>query len=109
MTLKEGIKRSIKRSEKAYELYLGKKLYYQALRIFKANEMVYELLNEFIYECEEPYLDDVFIYIFHLEDWFESFRLLEKSKPALEDSFVFERLKESPAFPSGFIDNVLSE
>ena len=109
MNLKQGIRRSIRRSEKAYELYVDEKLYYQALRIYKANIIVYNLLQEFVFECEETYLDQVHLYIFHLEDWFESFKFLEGLQPALEDSFIFERLKGSPPFPSLFIENVLSE
>lgn len=108
MTLQEKLGRAIKRSQRAYELYLENKYYYQALRILKANETVYLLLQEFVYECKEPYLDQVFLYMFHLEDWFRSFKLEEQEGPELQDTFVFERLNDSPAFPTGFIENVLS-
>lgn len=108
MTLQEKLGRAIKRSQRAYELYLGNKYYYQALRIFNANETVYLLLQDFVYECKESDLDQVFLYLFHLEDWFRSFKLMEQGGPDLNDTFVFERLNDSPAFPAGFVKNILS-
>lgn len=107
MTFKEKIKRSIKRSEKAYELYLEDRVYFRALRIYNANKIVYLLLEEFIYQCEDVDLDQLFFYLFHLEDWFESFEYSRISEPALNDPFIFERLSGSPAFPVDFIENVL--
>lgn len=107
MNLNEDLKRSILRSQKAYQLYLENKRYHQALRIFKANEIVYRLLQEFLFDCDESLLEEVFNYIFHLEDWFESFKFLEKAGHSLEDTFVFPRLDDSPGFPRYFIENVL--
>lgn len=109
MTAKFKIIRAIKRSEKAYELYFSNRLYFQALRIYKANRIVYSLLESFIYECEESKLDQVFLYLFHLEDWFASFELLERDKPAFEDPFVFSRFEGSPSFPGDFIENILKD
>lgn len=109
MNLKERLKRSILRSQMAYKFYLNDKKYYQALRIFRANETIYYLLEEFLFECETSQLDEIFEYIFHLEDWFESFKSMEKTKPALEDIFIFERLEGSPGFPGSFVENVLIE
>lgn len=108
MTLKNKILRSIQRSTAAYELYKEDKMYYQALRIFKANQMVYELLNEFALVCEESIANDVHHYIFHLEDWFEKFNHSVTSSLQLEDVFAFERLKNSIAFPSDFVNKLES-
>lgn len=102
------LERAIKRSQKAYELYLDDRLYYQALRIFRSNINVYNLLEEFLYECDEEHLDDVNAFIFHLDDWFNSFEVAQALNPGLEERFVFERLPNSPAFPSNFIDKVLN-
>ena len=109
MKLDEKLRRSILRSQKAYELYIDKKFYFQALRILKANEIIYQLLQEYIFECKQSHLDHVFTYIHHLEDWFVSFKALEKTEPELKDLFIFERLEGSPFFPVRFIENVLSE
>ncbi len=108
VSLKDQLIRSIKRSEKAYSFYLEDKFYFQALRIYKANKIVYHFLEEFIYECEENDLDQIFLFLFHLEDWFESFEATQKTNPALTEPFVFERLTGSPAFPREFIKNVLN-
>lgn len=109
MNVKNKLSRAINRSQKAYSLYLEEKLYFQALRIYKSNLIVYDLLEEYILECEEAYLDEVINFIFHLEDWFESFHLAQTNMPALDDSFVFERLRNSPPFPSNFVKNIINK
>lgn len=109
MKVKNKLFRAINRSQKAYSLYMEDKLFYQALRIYKSNLVVYDLLEEFALECEEASLDEVFTYIFHLEDWFESFHFAETKMPALEDSFVFDRLSKSPPYPFDFVENLLKK
>ncbi len=108
MKLKEKIIRSIGRSTKAYDLYKNDKMYYQALRIFKANTKVYELLVQFSYSCDEAIVQEVYHFIFHLEDWFEQFNKFASNPTQLEDVFVFERLKNSIPFPSDFINKLHS-
>ena len=98
----EKLIRAIERSQNAYQLYLKEKKYYQALRIFAANEKVYELLNIYIYECDEEMLSDIIAYLFHLEDWFNQFLFLESQNPGLEDVFIFNRFNQSPSFPKNF-------
>lgn len=109
MNLKNKLARAIQRSEKAYLLYIKNKRFFQALRIYKANLKVYALLEEFVFECEEQYLDQVYEYLFHLEDWFESFNAAQIAEPALNDVFVFENLPNSPRFPSNFSEDVLKK
>lgn len=104
---KEKLIRAIRRSEKAYELYKDGMCYFQALRILKANKKIYFLLEEFIFECEEKDLEKVFLYIYHLEDWFENFEHAQDKQPGLGDLFVFERFAQSPPFPKNFIEEVL--
>lgn len=99
----EKIIRAIQRSQMAYERYKDNKLYYQALRIYRANVELYDLLNEFLYECENHLQMEVINYLFHLEDWFEQFKELETTNPMLGDRFVFKRFKDSPSFPNSFI------
>lgn len=99
--MKNKLKRAIHRSERAYQAYLENKKYFQALRIYLANEVVYDLLNQFIFECEESELSLVEEYIFHLEDWFYQFEK-ESEQKDLEDEFVFDRLENSFSFPSQF-------
>lgn len=93
--------RAIKRSELAYSHYVENKQYFQALRIYKANQKIYELLNEFIFSCPDQLVSDVINYIFHLEDWFEQFDQHSSGKQ-LSDRFVFDRMDYSIVFPSDF-------
>jgi hypothetical protein len=96
---------NIERSQRAYSLYCVNKNYVQALRIFRANIEIYNLL---ISNCEvwlqpQPIID----YLFHLEDWFEQFKNLEKNmSPKLEDEFIFERIDTSIPFPKDILKNL---
>jgi len=90
------------RSKRAYNLYFGNKNYAQALRIFKANVEIYNLIisNCEVWSQTEPIID----YLFHLEDWFEQFKNLEKTiSPKLEDKFVFERMDTYIPFPKDIL------
>ncbi|MFA5619188.1 MAG: hypothetical protein WDA08_02640 [Weeksellaceae bacterium] len=102
MIIKENLKRAILRSELAYEHYKSDKLYFQALRIFSANQEVYKNLVEYSQTCNEEELQDVFNYIFHLEDWFNQFEN-EMLHVELNEVFVFERLEKGIAYPNEFI------
>ncbi|OCK52663.1 hypothetical protein BA768_11135 [Chryseobacterium sp. CBo1] len=107
MTTKDNLIRAIKRSEYAYQLYTEQKQYFQALRIYKANMIIYELLNEYIFECNEAYLNLAFEYLFHLEDWFCQFDMEKSKVKNLDQHFAFTRLKESIAFPKNFKNTLL--
>jgi len=96
------ILRAIMRSESAYAYYIDQKRYHQALRIYRANKMLYNLLSMYSSNCSEELLQPVFDYIFHLEDWFEQFKSLKKSNPGLEDTFVFEKLEYGISYPKDF-------
>ena len=109
MIIENKLIRAIERSEKAYILYLENKIFLQALRIFRANLIVYDLLEDFVFECKEQCLSEVFLYLFHLEDWFESFEAARAVEPALDDMFVFASLPESLKFPLNFKENVLKK
>lgn len=98
---------AIGRSQAAYNLYVPEKKYFQALRIKSANLNVYEILEVYLYECEENEKESIQQYIFHLEDWFNQFEELERTGPELESEFVFERLKNSPEFPKKFVNKIL--
>ncbi|AZA85006.1 hypothetical protein C1637_22260 [Chryseobacterium lactis] len=100
MTINNKLLRALDRSEKAYALYLHNKKYFQALRIYNANKNIYELLNEYIYTCEEKDTPLVIEYIFHLEDWFNQFETEESTN--LADVFVFHRLEGAISFPKNF-------
>jgi hypothetical protein len=97
--IKQKLLRAIHRSEAAYKLYLPYKEYYLALRIKRANEIVYALLEAYLYECDSNELDLIHQYLFHLEDWFHQFEALENKGLGLESEFVFNRLTNSPEFP----------
>lgn len=103
--MKEKLSRAMLRSELAYQHYLQNKRYFQALRIYKANESVYEALNEYLFSCHGDHVTEVINYIFHLEDWFNQFEQASNSYSLqLEDEFIFERLEGSIPFPRGFIE-----
>lgn len=105
--MKNNLLRAIERGEQAYRLYLENRKYFQALRIYKANQETYRLLNEFIYSCDEDILNDVITYLFHLEDWFHQFEL-SNTTCELDSMFVFERFEHSLAFPQHFKKLLLS-
>jgi len=100
---------AIARSQYAYQLYLPKKYYYQALRIYKANTEVYRLLEAYVYLCDEQIQKLVFDYMMHLEDWFLQFSLEEKKDIAPRSVFVFDRFEDSPAFPKNFVTLIKSQ
>lgn len=84
-------------------------MYYQALRIYKANEEVYRLLKEFMYESDIKYEKELINYMFHIEDWSEQFNnTVIKQKPEHEDIFVFERLLNSIEYPKGICEIIES-
>lgn len=103
-TLLLKISFNLERSQRAYRLYCENKNYAQALRIFKANVEIYNII---IINCEawsqtQPIID----YIFHLEDWFEQFKNLEQEmSPKLEDKFIFERLDCYIPFPKDILQH----
>jgi hypothetical protein len=96
----------IERSQKAYQLYLSDKRYFQALRIFNANQQIYHIVASG--EISDDSIRDLIVeYVFHLEDWFVQFKYFERSqKPELEDVFVFEPLSDSVRFPKLIIESL---
>ena len=104
--LENNISRSILRSQKAYDLYKSDKLYFQAKRIYNANFQIYGLLESYMQVCDLHMLENIFEYMFHLEDWFAQFRELEMTKVGLDAPFVFERFEKSIPFPSEFINKI---
>lgn len=92
------IKSAIQRSEMAYELYLKDKLFFQALRIFKANEIVYKLLQDYQLVCPIEEQESVCYYIFHLEDWMIQFEYEKLNVQNPNAVFVFERWEGAISF-----------
>lgn len=109
MKLTQKIKCTILRSESAYNNYIGEKKYYQALRIKYANDVLYSLLQEYLYECPVEYRKQVIEFIFHLEDWNNQFISLQTNAPQLNEVFVFERLQNSPPYPQKIVDKFKNE
>lgn len=106
--MKNKLKRAIERSELAYFYYLEDKKYFQAIRIYKANTVVYELLEEYLNFCEAQNVKIVCQYLFHLEDWFNQFEMEIKDKNMqLSQEFIFQRLEKSIAYPKEFINTLL--
>ncbi|HCO66531.1 MAG TPA: hypothetical protein DIT04_02080 [Dysgonomonas sp.] len=101
--MKEKLKIAIKRTNIAYALYLNNKSYLTAKRIYNANKIIYNYLNEFLYEIECVYIDEVIEYIMHLEDWFLQFELEEQSFINLSSPFIFKRIEGGIPYPKDFI------
>ncbi|WP_374449210.1 hypothetical protein [Cloacibacterium normanense] len=106
MNKKQLLIRAIKRSEAAYEIYVVRKKYHQALHIFRANEAIYQLLASYLEDCEEQELQTIFQYIFHLEDWFSQFSELQATSPKLEDTFVFNKLQDGIPYPKDLLSKL---
>lgn len=102
MKIEKKLLRAILRTEAAYTSYVESKRFHQALRIFSANQYIYEVLCNYSLECPIEFLEEVFNYIFHLEDWFAQFESLMVSKPQLEDVFVFNNLQFGIHYPRNF-------
>lgn len=102
------LKNNIERSQKAYELYKINTNYHHALHIYHANKVIYEELNKLLNSkiVDVNFKNKVYTYIFHLEDWFLQFHLLEKQVNDLEERFVFAPLEFNIPFPTNFIEDL---
>jgi len=97
--IKERLKKAIYRSEEAYQAYQQEKIYFQALRLYKANIAIYEILESYILECDESEKEGICIYLFHLEDWMNQFKDHEQNINSYTSHFVFERWEGAVSFP----------
>lgn len=105
MKIRIKLLRAIHRSELAYSEYLNQKYFFQALRIYSANKVVYSLLEEYLLECSNEIKNNVCEYLFHLEDWINQFEYYKKNiNPT--DVFVFERWDGSISFPKHFVESL---
>ena len=100
---------NIKRSELAYCNYKLHPNYHHALRIYYANKKIYKQLNRLLEvdSLDEKYLIDIFNYLFHLEDWFFQFNLLENKTIQPQDEFIFEPFIYSISYPKNFMELLL--
>ncbi|MBX2827789.1 MAG: hypothetical protein KTR22_06480 [Flavobacteriaceae bacterium] len=109
MKNKEVLKRAILRSQEAYRIYVNAPSYLQALRIYNANEIIYDCLYEHYADPSNGEAEDLLTYIFHLEDWFHQFQEHEKeNQPKLTDTFQFERHKDAIPFPKELINHLIA-
>ena len=106
---KRKIMIAIDRANAAYKLYIDEKKYLQAKRVYKSNKVLYNLLQDCMYDkCITDY-ESYFSFLFHLEDWFEQFKAheLELEKTLnLNSVFIFDRYKNSPEFPKNFLNTI---
>ena len=99
--MNDKVKLAIKRSEEAYQGYIKDKLFFQANRIFKANKLLYDLLEELY--LDGFYTDETRNFLFHLDDWFLQFDQLKRQlNPSAEDRFIFDRTEGMVPFPKSF-------
>lgn len=97
---------NIKRSELAYRLYCENKKYHQALHIFYANQIVYDELNGLLEKegLSDSMLKATINYLFHLEDWFLQFSILEEYIKDPQHTFSFLPLEYSMSYPTNFLE-----
>ena len=87
-------------SGKAYEKYMGNKIYLHALNIRKANEMIYQLVLDKIHLIPDEIQKECIELLNHYDCWMLQFRDEEqKRKPSLTDEFIFYRIDDQMAFP----------
>ncbi len=95
---------AMERSEHAYKMYLDEKKYFQAIRIFNSNKLVYSILESMLIEDNDLNKKIIINYIFHLDDWFSQFNELKiSSSIGLNETFFFERIEGMIPFPINFI------
>lgn len=96
---------NIKRSEFAYKAYQNDKNYHHALHIFYANEIIYSELTDLLRQKDlaDNILESIFNYLFHLEDWFLQFTILEQDESNPEQDFIFGALKNTTSYPADFV------
>ena len=77
-------------SGRAYEKYIGNKIYLHALNIRKANEMIYQLIIDKIHFIPVEIQEDCIELLNHYDCWMLQFKDEEqKRKPSLTDEFIF--------------------
>ena len=101
-----SLKNNIKRSELAYQLYSRDKRYHQALHIHCANKIVYDELNKLLSNeaLSDSVIESAINYLFHLEDWFLQFSILEKDIEDPQHIFSFLPLEKNIPYPSNFVE-----
>lgn len=92
----------IDRADRAYKSYLEEKDYLYAKALHKSNTRLMQLIVQnsafFSAELREACLD----LVEHLDVWFDQFSELEITlKPKIGDTFVFQRIPGSKAYPKG--------
>lgn len=99
----------LQRSRMAYTDYLGAKKYWQAAVIRQSNREVYRLLLTRASFIPDVLQEDVAELMNHYNAWFLQFRRhKKKTKPGLDDEFVFGRLEAQPAFPGKAEENIFT-
>lgn len=99
----------LQRSRMAYADYLGAKKYWQAAVIRQANREVYRLLLTKAAFIPDALQEDTAALLNHYNAWFLQFRRhKKKTKPGLNDSFVFQRLEAQPPFPGKAEENIFT-
>ena len=112
ITLKEmsslrNLIQAIERSEFAYQLYLKDKKYFQAIRIYSSNKLIYNILESMLLEDNGLDKKKIINFLFHLDDWFSQFNEAVESRSfGLNDTFVFERIEGMFPFPKDFISEL---
>lgn len=87
-------------SGRAYEKYMGNKIYLHALNIRKSNQMIYQLLLDKLSLIPEEIQQDCIELLNHYDCWMLQFKEEEeKLKPSMKDPFIFYRIDEQVAFP----------
>lgn len=104
MNSSSNLIQAIERSDLAYQLYLKEKKYFQAIRIYNSNKLIYSILESILIEENSLDKNEIINFIFHLDDWFSQFNETFESRSfALNEIFVFERIDGMFPFPKDFV------
>lgn len=99
----------LQRSRMAYADYLGARKYWQAAVIRQANREIYRLLLTRAAYIPAPLEADAAALMNHYQAWLLQFgKHKKKTKPGLNDEFVFQRLEAQPPFPVTAEENIFT-
>ena len=97
----------IERSEFAYKLYQKDKKYFQAIRIYNSNKLIYTILELMLLDDNCIDKNKIINFLFHLDDWFSQFsEAIESRSYSLNETFVFDRIEGMVPFPKDFISEL---
>lgn len=96
------------RSQCAYEAYLERRVYLNALRLLRINRRIVRLLHGQAGWVPSRVMPDAVLLLNHYECWLIQFGSHRRQiQPALGDPFIFPAIDPQNAFPKGAVARLL--